>query len=356
TREIFISDFLVEVAGAGDFNIMRRKWWDDNLLGRIICPDWELKFPNITRVFMIWLVLFGNKKIELIDELDKKAETTCLSPNELNSLAFANDRLASIMREEEWLMASISLKSILQAITRTSLESNTHDIPQVSDAENEILTANFTIEEVKKAVFNMEYNKAPGPDGFLAEFYQVFWEVIKTDLFALKKKLMIKSFLLYSQGPSQRGKSHAQNIKLLLTVFEQIYFAMGEEAVKGNIGWLGGILSTRILIYLFAEQLRENGIFSVQSMYHLLMYNPNNNRNKMIWKLKIPLKIKSTLIILLGLGQLLFTGISALFWWHLIKNQYHQLMYTNKLSILDHVIWFRRSIFDITHIGISLLS
>jgi hypothetical protein len=53
-------------------------------------------------------------------------------------------------------------------------ESIIHDIPQVSDSENEILTANFTMDEVKKAVFNMEHNKAPGPDGFPAEFYQVF--------------------------------------------------------------------------------------------------------------------------------------------------------------------------------------
>jgi hypothetical protein len=44
----------------------------------------------------------------------------------------------------------------------------------------------------------------------------------------------------------------------------------------------------------------KNGIFSVQSMYHLLMYNPNNNRNKMIWKLKIPLKIK---VFLWNLGR-----------------------------------------------------
>jgi hypothetical protein len=28
----------------------------------------------------------------------------------------------------------------------------------------------------------MEHNRAPGPDGFLAEFYQNFWEVIKSDL------------------------------------------------------------------------------------------------------------------------------------------------------------------------------
>jgi hypothetical protein len=31
----------------------------------------------------------------------------------------------------------------------------------------------------------MEHNKAPGPDGFPAEFYQVFWNVIKNDLLAL---------------------------------------------------------------------------------------------------------------------------------------------------------------------------
>lgn len=177
---------------------------------------------------------------ELIDELDKKAETTCLSPNELNSLAFANDRLASIMREEEVrIFQRAKVNNLLEGDDNTKYfhlvangkhrrqriysleddagacisdeeelkrhitsyyknlfgkpyttlieleESNTHDIPQVSNAENEILTANFTIEEVKKAIFNMEHNKAPGPDGSPAEFYQVFWEVIKTDLFAL---------------------------------------------------------------------------------------------------------------------------------------------------------------------------
>ena len=31
----------------------------------------------------------------------------------------------------------------------------------------------------------MEHNKAPGPDGFLAEFYQKFWDVIKEDLMNL---------------------------------------------------------------------------------------------------------------------------------------------------------------------------
>ncbi|WVZ94415.1 hypothetical protein U9M48_040308, partial [Paspalum notatum var. saurae] len=65
------------------------------------------------------------------------------------------------------------------------IESRVEDIPQVSELENNILTAQFSEEEVKEAIFSMEHNKAPGPDSFPAEFYQVYWEIIKADLMAL---------------------------------------------------------------------------------------------------------------------------------------------------------------------------
>jgi hypothetical protein len=48
--------------------------------------------------------------------------------------------------------------------------------------ENGLLTVPYSEEEVKKVVFQMEHNKAPGPDGFPAEFYQSFWDTIKSDL------------------------------------------------------------------------------------------------------------------------------------------------------------------------------
>jgi hypothetical protein len=56
------------------------------------------------------------------------------------------------------------------------------DIPQLSNEENDILTEDFTVEEVCEAIMNMEKNKAPGPDGFPTEFYQTFWKVLKDDL------------------------------------------------------------------------------------------------------------------------------------------------------------------------------
>jgi hypothetical protein len=51
--------------------------------------------------------------------------------------------------------------------------------------ENNLLTSPFTEKEVHEAISQMEHNKAPGPDGFPAEFYQKFLEVIKEDLMAL---------------------------------------------------------------------------------------------------------------------------------------------------------------------------
>jgi hypothetical protein len=58
-------------------------------------------------------------------------------------------------------------------------------IPQFSIEANGILTAEHSEEEVRKAIFQMEHNKAPGPDGFPTEFYQTFWDIIKADLLDL---------------------------------------------------------------------------------------------------------------------------------------------------------------------------
>jgi hypothetical protein len=55
----------------------------------------------------------------------------------------------------------------------------------VSKEENDILTSIFTEQEVKAAIFQMEHNNAPGPNGFPIKFYQVSWEIIKIGLMAL---------------------------------------------------------------------------------------------------------------------------------------------------------------------------
>lgn len=64
------------------------------------------------------------------------------------------------------------------------------DIKKISQEDKEEIVRQFSMEEIKQfsmeeikeAIFGMKNNKAPGPDGFPAEFYKHFWDTIKVDL------------------------------------------------------------------------------------------------------------------------------------------------------------------------------
>lgn len=56
-------------------------------------------------------------------------------------------------------------------------------LPRVTNSENALLTEPFTIEEFKKALFQMHPDKSPGPDGFNPVFFQRFWNIVGTDIF-----------------------------------------------------------------------------------------------------------------------------------------------------------------------------
>jgi hypothetical protein len=98
------------------------------------------------------------------------------------------------------------------------------DIIQISQEDNEKLTTSFTEQEVKEAIFQMKHNKAPGPDGFPVEFYQIFWEIIKGDLMALfkdfyddKLPLFSLNFRIITLLLKQREAT------LLLSIFKDFY-------------------------------------------------------------------------------------------------------------------------------------
>lgn len=53
----------------------------------------------------------------------------------------------------------------------------------------DLLTIPFDIDEIKKAVFQLGGDKAPGPDGFPISFYQTFWDVVKNDIWLIFHEL-----------------------------------------------------------------------------------------------------------------------------------------------------------------------
>lgn len=60
------------------------------------------------------------------------------------------------------------------------------------------IVAVLSEQEVHDAIFQMEHNKAPGPDGFSAEFYQLGWNFIKSYLMALFAQLQTGQLLLFN--------------------------------------------------------------------------------------------------------------------------------------------------------------
>jgi hypothetical protein len=228
------------------FHEMVAAEWAAGPVGKTPIQTWQNKIRHLRRFLRGWAKnLSGKYKREkecllaIIDALDIKAESAPLSPNERNDLKTANEKLNKLRRDEEikWaqrakvkyiqeggdntkyfhliangkhrkkkifqleqdegtIVGDDNLKTYITEYYKklfgnpepssvTLDENRTADIPQLSANENALLTMNYSIDEIHKAVFQMEHNKSPGPDGFPAEFSQHFWEVIKKDLMAL---------------------------------------------------------------------------------------------------------------------------------------------------------------------------
>jgi hypothetical protein len=187
----------------------------------------------------------------IIDDLEALAEVRPLSTQEIELKSQSNVAIASLLHEEElkWYQRSkskfilegdsntnTSIVSPMSSIGRTVFvlysrmkvqlrgtttsrlilliyyknlfrapqdenffmdETRIDDIPQVSIEENDLLTTVYSKEEVRKAIFQMEQNKAQGSDGFPAEFYQTFWETMKSDLLDLFSCLHARQLKLF---------------------------------------------------------------------------------------------------------------------------------------------------------------
>ena len=228
------------------FAEMVKEVWERPVHGQNPIQRWNNRIRMLRKHLRGWARhitgLYKKEKkrlAEIIDKLDLQAENRLLSDSELDEKNQANEQFARLLREEElkWYQRSKAqfilegdnntkyfhllangrhrkkyihnlnqeegviegheqLKSFITKYYKTLFgapeegnftldESRIEDIPQVSNVENDFLTAPFTEDEIKRAIFQMEHNKAPGPDGFPAEFYQCFWDIIKVDLLEL---------------------------------------------------------------------------------------------------------------------------------------------------------------------------
>lgn len=68
--------------------------------------------------------------------------------------------------------------------------------PLINENQNKELFREITVENVKKATFQLNPDKTPGPDGFSMDFFQFFWDIIEQDLFRAVEESQRKMTML----------------------------------------------------------------------------------------------------------------------------------------------------------------
>ena len=66
---------------------------------------------------------------------------------------------------------------------------------RVNEDMNNMLTKDFTENEISDALFQIGPLKAPGPDGFPARFYQRNWDILKEDVVGAVKKFFVDGIM-----------------------------------------------------------------------------------------------------------------------------------------------------------------
>jgi exonuclease III len=86
-------------------------------------------------------------------------------------------------------------KNLYSAPDQEDLELDSYPLSEipvlVTEEDNRILNRPVSMNEIKKAVFKMNPDKAPGPDGFTARFYTHCWDIIKKDLSRMVMKAQV---------------------------------------------------------------------------------------------------------------------------------------------------------------------
>ncbi|GKA35160.1 RNA-directed DNA polymerase, eukaryota, reverse transcriptase zinc-binding domain protein [Tanacetum coccineum] len=67
---------------------------------------------------------------------------------------------------------------------------------RISINEANLMIREITDVEIKKALFDIDDNKAPGPDGFTSKFYKKSWDIVKSDFCAAIKEFFSSGKLL----------------------------------------------------------------------------------------------------------------------------------------------------------------
>ncbi|XP_026396983.1 uncharacterized protein LOC113291696 [Papaver somniferum] len=157
-----------------------------------------------------------------------------------------------------------------------------HD--SITVEESHMLDAVPTKEEIKKVVFGLGVDSAPGPDGFSGCFYRHCWEIIQHDFLKIITETLASRLGLYfgklvseEQVDFMKGRNIHDNISLA----SEMFF---EDMGIPKTGVLGFSLSFNQLVFRFLlTASREGNMKSLRNLVHLLeMYRSASGQTEWV--------------------------------------------------------------------------
>ncbi|XP_013594673.1 PREDICTED: uncharacterized protein LOC106302786 [Brassica oleracea var. oleracea] len=230
-----------------------KRWLDNEELRQVILEGWKSPDlpPNATimehisscrKALSEWRRQHNVNSAKLVEELKEKVEGLYADDNATTEvIAAALKELSDALKAEEmlwkqksrvfWLQDEEGLVAIATSYFRQIFESsNPEDIEEalaqipttITGAMNDNLTCPVTEWEIKVALFAMHPEKAPGPDGMTAFFYQKFWDIVKDDLTHMRLKRVLPGLISETQSAFVAGRQISDNIMIAQEMFHAL--------------------------------------------------------------------------------------------------------------------------------------
>ncbi|XP_048593215.1 uncharacterized protein LOC106393995 [Brassica napus] len=242
----------------------------------------EMFWKQKSRVF--WL-REGDRNTKFFHALTKQRRAR-------NKITQLLDENGNIIEDDEGLVviATSYFRQIFESSNPEEIEEALAQVPTtITGAMNDDLTAPVSEWEVKLALFAMHPEKAPGPDGMTALFYQRFWDIVKEDL-----TLMVNKFLF--EGTMANGLNDT-NICLIPKITKPTAMSQFRPISLCNVSYkiiskvlcqrlkkvLPGLISETQSAFVAGRQISDN-VMIAQEMFHALRTKPSGRNKRMAMK------------------------------------------------------------------------
>eukprot|EP00253_Pinus_taeda_P029818 PITA_29818 len=160
------------------------------------------------------------------------------------------------------------------------------EIPKmIREEQNKGLMRVATLTEVEEVIMNMKKGKAPGPDGFMAEFYQAGWQFLGQDILEVVEESRIKHRMWSGMNstfitliPKTNNSEEAQGFRPI-ALCNVIYKIIATLVAKRLKPLLPSIISPEQTGFVEGRQILD-GLVVAQEMIHSL--NQHKRKGMMI--------------------------------------------------------------------------